>query len=419
MDADWKREVRAGLTTFFTMAYIILVNPQILSMAGVPKEGATFATCVASAIATAIMGIYAKYPFALAPGMGLNAYFTFGVVRGMGYSWQIALGAVFIEGLIFIALTVSRVRNTLINSIPTTLLYASSVGIGLFIALIGLKNSGIIVSNPETFAKLGHLDSYPCAVAFAGTLLAGVLMLRGIQGALIITIALITLLSALLGKVDLPHSIFGFPSPASTFMKMDLSKIGELAFWKAVVAFLFVDMFDTIGTLSAMGALGGFIKDGKLPRAERALLADAVGTTVGAVLGTSTVTTYIESSTGIAEGGRTGLTALTVAVLFLLSTLFYPLVSIVPPYATAPALIVVGILMCSQVKNIPWDRMDEAVPAFLTLFLMPVTYSIANGLAAGFISYPIVKGLSGRYKEVPSLLWVLCGIFLLKYLLIP
>ncbi len=419
MDADWKREIRAGLTIFFTMAYIILVNPQILSMAGVPKEGATFATCVASAIATAIMGFYAKYPFALAPGMGLNAYFTFGVVKGMGYSWQVALGAVFIEGLIFIALTVSKVRNTLINSIPTTLLYASSVGIGLFIALIGLKNAGIIVASPETFAKLGHLGSYPCAVAFSGTLIAGVLMLRGVQGALIITIALITLLSALLGKVAPPHSIFGFPSPASTFMKMDLSRIGELAFWKAVVAFLFVDMFDTIGTLSAMGALGGFIKDGRLPRAERALLADAIGTTVGAVLGTSTVTTYIESSTGIAEGGRTGLTAITVAVLFLLSTLFYPLVSIVPPYATAPALIIVGILMCSQVKNIPWDKMDEAVPAFLTLFMMPVTYSIANGLAAGFISYPIVKGLSGRHREVPPLLWALCGIFLLKYLLIP
>ena len=419
MDADWKREIRAGLTIFFTMAYIILVNPQILSMAGVPKEGATFATCVASAIATAIMGFYAKYPFALAPGMGLNAYFTFGVVKGMGYSWQVALGAVFIEGLIFTALTVSKVRNTLINSIPTTLLYASSVGIGLFIALIGLKNAGIIVASPETFAKLGHLGSYPCAVAFSGTLIAGVLMLRGVQGALIITIALITLLSALLGKVAPPHSIFGFPSPASTFMKMDLSRIGELAFWKAVVAFLFVDMFDTIGTLSAMGALGGFIKDGRLPRAERALLADAIGTTVGAVLGTSTVTTYIESSTGIAEGGRTGLTAITVAVLFLLSTLFYPLVSIVPPYATAPALIIVGILMCSQVKNIPWDKMDEAVPAFLTLFMMPVTYSIANGLAAGFISYPIVKGLSGRHREVPPLLWALCGIFLLKYLLIP
>lgn len=412
-------EIRAGVTTFVTMAYIIFVNPQVLSMAGMPKDGVMFATCIASAIATAVMGLYANYPFALAPGMGLNAYFTFGVVKGLGYSWQVALAAVFVEGLIFIALTLSRVRTLIINSIPDSMKYAVPVGIGLFIALIGMQHAGFITPSKATFGKLGDLGSFRCIMAFLGLLVASVLMVKRFNGALLVSIGVVTALAMLLGKEPLPKAIIGFPNPSGTLLKMDLSHIGEFAFWKAVIAFLFVDMFDTIGSLSAMGTLGGFMVEGRLPRVEKALMADAIGTTVGAALGTSTVTTYIESATGIAEGGRTGTTALVVAALFALSTVFYPLVSVVPDYATAPALIMVGILMASNVKKIPWDRMDEAIPAFLTLFFMPVTFSIANGLAAGFICYPIIKGLCGRTKEVPAFMWVLCAAFLIKYVFMP
>ncbi len=410
-------EIRAGFTTFITMAYIIFVNPQILSEAGMPKEGVAFATCVASAIATAIMGLHAGYPFALAPGMGLNAYFTYGIVKGLGYPWQVALTAVFVEGLIFIVLTLSKVRSLIVESIPASMRSAVPVGIGLFIALIGMKQAGFIQASPATLVALGNLKSYESLSAFVGLVMAGVLMARGFNGALLLSILTVTFVSVLMGKVTLPPSLVGFPDPSGTLMKMDLSKIGDLAFWKAVVALLFVDMFDTLGTLAAVGTLGGFMKEGKLPRMEKALMADAIGTTVGAILGTSTVTTYIESATGVAEGGRTGLTALTVAVLFLISTVFYPLATVVPSYATAPALIMVGILMCSNVREIPWSRLDEAIPAFLTLFFMPATYSIANGLAAGFISYPILKSLSGNARDVKPFMWVLCLLFLIKLVL--
>ncbi|BAT70847.1 MFS transporter, AGZA family, xanthine/uracil permease [Thermosulfidibacter takaii ABI70S6] len=410
-------EIRAGITTFITMAYIIFVNPQILSEAGMPKDGVVFATCVASAVATLIMGLYANYPFALAPGMGLNAYFTYGVVKGMGFSWEVALAAVFIEGLIFILLTISRFRSLIINSIPKCILNATPVGIGLFIALIGLKQAGFIQSSSSTLVTLGNLKSYPVLMAFLGIILAAVLMAKRVKGALLIVILGITLISILTGKVPVPEKIFGVPDLSYTFMKMDLSQIANFAFWKAVIAFLFVDLFDTIGTLSAVGTLGGFTENGKLPRLEKALMADAVGTTLGAILGTSTVTTYIESAAGVAEGGRTGLTAVVVAILFLASTLIYPLATIVPAYATAPALVLVGILMVVNVTAINWKEMDEALPAFLTLFFMPATYSIANGLAAGFISYPIVKTLVGKREDVSLTLWGLCIAFLLKIVL--
>ena len=411
---DIKTEIRAGITTFFTMSYIIFVNPAILSQAGVPKDGVIFATCVASAVATFIMGIYANYPFALAPGMGLNAYFTYGVVKGMGYSWQVALGAVFIEGLIFIFITLTGLRTQIVKAIPSSLRLGTSVGIGLFIAFIGLKNAHIVVSSTSTFVKLGRLNTLNSIVFFIFLLLAGALLARGFKGAILFSVIAITVVEILLGRVALPRSFVGFPIP-SAFMKLDLSGIGDLTFWKVVLAFLFVDLFDTVGTLTACGVLGGFYREGEFPRVERALFADAVGTTIGAVLGTSTVTTYIESSAGIAEGGRTGMTAIVVAVLFIVSLFVYPLVKLVPEIATAPALVLVGVMMASSVREIQWHDMTEAIPAFLTMFFMPVTYSIANGLAMGFISYPTVKLLTGRSKEVTPLMWFLCFVFLLKF----
>ena len=409
-----RREIRAGVTTFLTMAYIIFVNPAILSQAGIPFDGVIFATCVASALATLIMGLYAGYPFALAPGMGLNAYFTYGIVNGLGYSWEIALGAVFVEGIIFIFLTLFGLRAKLVEAIPESIRMATPVGIGLFIAFIGMRDAGFIKGSPATLVTLGNLASHTAILASIGLIITGALMARGVKGAIFLSIIAVTALAIITGHAPPPKGVFSLPHPSSTFFKFKLSGIMTLGFWKAVIALLFVDMFDTIGSLTAMGTLGGFIKKGTLKRMDQALMADAMGTTVGAVLGTSTVTTYIESSTGVAEGGRTGLTAAVVGVLFLISLFFTPLVKMVPQAATAPALIVVGILMTSQAKDLPWKDMTEALPAFLTLFTMPLTYSIANGLAAGFVSYPLIKLLTGRWRDVHPLLWILGGLFILR-----
>jgi len=416
-EASLREEIRAGFTTFMTMAYIIFVNPFILSQAGVPKEGAIFATCVASAVATLIMGLYAKYPFALAPGMGLNAYFTYGVVQGMGYTWQTALGAVFIEGIIFILLTLVGIREKVMEAIPDAIKRATPVGIGLFIAFIGMRNAGFVKASSATLVSLGDLKSKEAILAAAGLVATIALLARGVRGGIFIVILLLTATGLSLGLAPLPKELLSFPGPSSTFLKLDLSGILRSDFWKVVIAFFFVDFFDTIGTLTAIGTLGGFMVRGTLPRIERALMADAVGTTIGAVVGTSTVTTYIESATGIAEGGKTGITAIVVAILFLLSLFLSPLVKVVPSFATAPALIVVGIMMAANAEYIPWRDFTEAAPAFLTMFVMPLTYSIANGLAAGFISYPLIKTLAGKKKEVHPLMWILCFAFLAKFYL--
>ncbi|AEH45746.1 Xanthine/uracil/vitamin C permease [Thermodesulfatator indicus DSM 15286] len=415
---DLKREVLAGITTFMTMAYIIFVNPQILSHAGMDFGAVMVATCISSAIATFIMGIYAKYPFALAPGMGLNAYFTYGVCLGMNIPWQTALGAVFISGVIFIILTLTKVRTWIFNVIPNAIKYGTAVGIGLFIAFIGLKTAGIIVPSKATFVTLGNIKSPEVLLAFFGILLTAVLVSRNVIGGILLGIIVTSLLGMILGISPFPKGLVSAPPSISpTLLQLDIKGALNLGLVTIVLTFLFVDMFDTLGTLSALASQAGYLdKLGKLPRVEKALMSDAIGTVTGSLLGTSTVTTYIESASGIAQGGRTGLVAVVVALLFLLALFFYPIVKAIPPYATASALVIVGALMIQAIRNIDFFDFTELIPAFITLITIPLTFSIANGLALGFISYAVIKLLSGRYKEVHWLVYVLALIFALRFL---
>jgi adenine/guanine/hypoxanthine permease len=409
-------EVTAGLTTFLTMAYIIVVNPTILSEAGVPFSGALFATCIAAAIGTLLMGLVANYPFALAPGMGMNAYFTYTVVLTMKIDWRIALGAVFISGLVFVVLTLVRVRALIVDAIPLTLRTAVAAGIGLFIAFIGLKNAGVISASPATFVTLGHVTSATTALALCGLLLIGALMARGFKSAIIIGIALVTITAIVFGLAPRPTSIVQKPDWHSTVLQLDVAGALRLGLLDVIFVFLFVDMFDTIGSLMGLGRQAGVLtSDGRMPRITRALFADAAATVVGALLGTSTVTTYIESATGVSEGGRTGLTAVVVAFLFLLAAFFSPLAGAVPMIATAPALIIVGVLMMRAAQEIDWLDLTEAIPAFLTMIAMPLTFSIANGLALGFIFYALLKVLTGRWRDASPLVYVLAGLFILRY----
>jgi AGZA family xanthine/uracil permease-like MFS transporter len=411
-----RTELEAGLTTFLTMAYILAVNPQILSEAGVPIEGALFATAVSAALGSILMGVLANYPFALAPGMGLNAYFTYSVVLGMGVPWQTALGAVFISGVVFILLTLGRVRELVIRAIPLTLKLATGAGIGLFIAFIGFRNAAIIAPSPATYVTLGEITALPSLLAMGGLILTAALMARGWKSAIIIGIVATALGAYLTGAASPPERILAVPDAGSTFLAMDPMGALGLGLLQVVFVFLFVDLFDTVGTLVGLGRQAGYLTpEGDLPRAKRALMADAVATTVGATLGTSTTTAYIESATGVAEGGRTGLTAVTVGALFLLAIFFSPLAAAVPAVATAPALIIVGSLMLKAVLAVAWDDPTEAVPAFITLIAMPLTFSIANGLALGFIAYPIIKVLAGRAREVSPLVYVLAGLFVLRF----
>ncbi|MEO2117557.1 MAG: NCS2 family permease [Methanocaldococcus sp.] len=413
-----KVETLAGITTFMTMAYIIFVNPQILSTAGMDFGAVMVATCIASAIATLIMGLYAKYPFALAPGMGLNAYFTYGVCLGMGIDWRVALGAVFISGILFIVLTLTKIRTWIFNVIPNAIKYGTAVGIGLFIAFIGLKSAGIIVSSKATLVTLGNIMEPSTLLALFGIFLTSILVSRNVIGAILIGIIVTSLIGMILGISPFPEGIFSMPpSIAPTFLKLDIIGALNLGLLTIVLAFFFVDMFDTLGTLSALASQAGYLdKDGKLPRVEKALMADATGTVVGSLFGTSTVTTYIESASGIALGGRTGFVSVVVAILFLLSLFFYPVVKAIPPYATASALVIVGALMMKSIKNIDFDDYTEAIPAFITLLTIPLTFSIATGLALGFITYPILKVFTGRWKEVHWLVYVLAAIFALRFI---
>lgn len=414
--SDVRTEVEAGITTFLTMAYILVVNPQILSEAGVPIDGALFATAVGAAVGCILMGLLANYPFALAPGMGLNAYFTYTVVLGMGIPWQTALGAVFISGVVFIVLTLGRIRELVIRGIPMTIKLATGAGIGLFIAFIGLRNAGIVAASPATMVTLGEVTSAPTLLALGGLVLTGALLARGWKAAIIVGIVATAAGAYLLGIAAPPRGVLAIPDPSGTFLAMDVGAALSLGLLQVVFVFLFVDMFDSVGTLVGLGRQAGFLTPtGDLPRAQRALMADAVATTVGGAMGTSTVTAYVESATGVAEGGRTGLTAVTVGGLFLLAIFFSPLAAAVPAVATAPALIIVGSLMLRAAASIEWDDATEAVPAFLTLVGMPLTFSIANGLALGFVSYPLIKLIAGRGREVGALAYALAALFALRF----
>ncbi len=410
-------EIAAGLTTFLTMAYIIFVNPGILSEAGVPFSGALFATCISAAIGSLMMGLIANYPFALAPGMGLNAYFTYSVVKGMGYDWRLALGAVFISGVVFLILTMARIRAMIVDAIPMTIKTAVAAGIGLFIAFIGLKNAGVIISSPTTFVTLGHIVSTPVLLSLGGLLITCALMAWGYRSAIIIGIFVVTAAAILLGLSKLPESVVQWPDWRSTFLQLDVGGAIKLGLFDVIFVFLFVDLFDTIGSLMGLGRQAGYLgPDGKMPRVNRALFADAIATIAGSIFGTSTVVTYIESSTGISEGGRTGLTAVTVAILFILTAFFSPVAGAIPLIATAPALIIVGALMINAVTDIEWGDITEAIPAFLTILAMPLTFSIANGLALGFIFYPLLKVMTGRWREASPLVYVLAVLFVLRYI---
>ena len=418
-----RTEVLAGLTTFMTMAYILAVNPDILSAAGMDKGAVFTATALASLVATLVMALYAKLPFALAPGMGLNAFFAFTVVLGMGHSWQFALTAVFLEGLVFIALTAFNIREMIVNSIPNNMKHAISVGIGLFIAFIGLKNAGIIVSNPATFVALGDVtnltDNAGAVVALLALVLTGVLLALKVKGALLIGILAGTVIGLAFGVTQLPTSFdLTPPSLSPIFMKFEWTQILTIDMLIVVFTFLFVDMFDTVGTLIGVSSKANMLdKEGRVPRVKQALMADAVGTTFGAMLGTSTVTTYVESAAGVSEGGRTGLTSLTVAILFFFALFLSPIFLMIPGAATAPALILVGAMMMTPIKNIDFDDYTESIPVFLTIIMMPLTYSISEGILFGVLSYVILKLLTGKFKDISVVTAVLAVLFLLKFLM--
>ena len=411
-----RTEVEAGLTTFLTMAYVLAVNPLILHQAGVPLEGALFATAVAAAIGCFLMGILANFPFATAPGMGLNAYFTYAVVLGMGIPWRTALGAVFLSGVVFLVLTLLRIRELVVKAIPLGLKLATGAGIGLFIAFIGLKNAGIVSANPATFVGLGKVTELPSILAIGGLIVTGALMARGWKSAIMIGIVVTAAAAYLTGIAKAPSAVFALPQPGGTFLQMDVRGAIGLGLLHVVFVFFFVDLFDTVGTVVGLGHQAGFLTpEGDLPKAQRALLTDSIATIFGAMLGTSTVTAYIESATGVAEGGRTGLTAVTVGVLFLFAVFLSPLAAGVPAIATAPALVVVGSLMLRGALDVKWDDATEAIPAFLTMIGMPLTFSIANGLALGFVTYPLMKLLAGRGREVSVLVYVLAALFIVRY----
>lgn len=444
---DVKTEVMAGITTFMTMAYILAVNPNILSASGMDRGSVFTATALSAFIASCLMALLSNYPFVLAPGMGLNAYFTYTVVLGMGYSWQQALAAVFAEGIIFILLSLTNVREAIFNSIPMNLKHAVSVGIGLFIAFIGLQNAKIVVGNDSTLVSIfsfkssvaeGTFSSQGITVLLAliGILVTAVLLAKDVKGSILWGILITWVLGIIcqLTHLYVPNADLGYysllpdfssgisvPSMAPTFMKMDFSIVFSLDFVVIMFAFLFVDMFDTLGTLIGVASKADMLdKDGKLPNIKGALLSDAVGTTVGAMCGTSTVTTFVESASGVAEGGRTGLTSIVAGILFALSLLLSPIFLAIPSFATAPALIVVGYLMLTSVTKIDFSDMTEAIPCFIAIIAMPFMYSISEGISMGVISYVVINLITGKAKEkkISALMYVLAVLFVLKYIFI-
>ena len=409
-------EVLAGITTFLTMAYIIFVNPAMLSQTGMDASAVFVATCLAAAIGSILMGVLANYPLGLAPGMGVNAFFTFGIVMGFGLSWQEALGAVFVSGVLFTCLSVLPVREWIINAIPHTLKMAIATGIGLFLAIIGLKSGGIIVDNPATLVGLGNLKDPKVALALFGIVLTAGLYARNITGAIIIGIFVVTVISITTGITQFNGIVSMPPSIAPTFMQLELPDLFSITTLTIILSLLLVDLFDTSGVLIGTAQRGGLLdKNGRLPRIKKALLADSTATMVGAGLGTSTTTTYLESTAGIASGGRSGLTAVVIGILFLLALFLSPLAGTIPAHATAPSLIFIACLMAQSAKDINWNDITDYTPSVLTVVAMPLTFSITDGIGLGFISYTLIKVIAGRYKEVSPAMYILAGIFILKY----
>ncbi|HTO18272.1 MAG TPA: NCS2 family permease [Pseudomonas sp.] len=410
-----RTEILAGLTTFLTMAYILFVNPSMLASTGMDQGAVFVATCLAAAIGSSLMGLLANYPIALAPGMGLNAFFTYTVVLTMGYTWQVGLGAVFLSGVLFFLLSAFKVREWIINSVPLPLRAGIGAGIGLFLAIIALKNAGIVVDHPATLVGLGDLGAGGPLLACLGFFLISALAYRKITGAVMIGILAVTALSILLGLSELQGVVSAPPSLMPTLLELDIMGALDIGLVSVVFAFLFVDLFDTSGTLIGVSQRAGLVdKNGHMPRLGRALLADSTATMAGAALGTSTTTSYVESAAGIGAGGRTGLTACVVALLFLLSLFFSPLASSVPAYATAPALMFVAVLMLSSLANIDWNDLAVAAPVSIAALAMPLTFSIANGIAFGFIAWTAIHLLAGRWRELSPAMWVLSALFVVK-----
>ncbi len=413
-----RREVLAGATTFLTMAYIVIVNPQIMAAAGIDAGAAFVATCLAAAIGSALMGLLANFPIALAPGMGLNAYFAFAVVGGMGVSWQVALGAVFLSGLIFLAVSLLRLREWLVNGIPLGLKLGIAAGIGFFLGLIGLKGMGLVVAHPATLVTLGPLSETSTLLACLGFLLIAGLSARRVPGALVIGILVTALLGLPFGLTQFGGIVSVPPSLAPTFLQMDIAGALGLGIAGIVFTFFLADLLDNTGTLIATTHRAGLMrKDGTVPNLGRALFADSGGAIMGAVLGTSTTVSYIESAAGIQAGGRTGLTAVTVAALFLLTLFLAPLATAVPGFATAPALVFVACLMAQALRSVDWDEMTEYVPAVITALAMPFTFSIASGIGVGFITYAALKLLAGRAAEVSGAVWLIAALCVAKFAL--
>jgi AGZA family xanthine/uracil permease-like MFS transporter len=422
-----RTELRAGLVTFLTMSYIIFVQPAVLSQAGMDFGAVMGATCIASALAIFVMGLYANYPIALAPGMGENFFFAYGVVLGMEVSWQVALGAVFLSGLAFLLLSIFRLREMVIEAVPPGLQHAIAGAIGLFIAFIGLEQAGLVIGNPGSLVQLGDVRQPPALLALAGLLICATLLIRRVRGALLWGMLATALLGLAAGLIEFKGLVSAPPSLSPTLFQLDVK--GALALPVVTLIFLYMVLFDTVGTVIGVSAQAGFLKEGKIPRVERVLISDALGTTLGAALGTSTVTSYIESNAGVAEGGRTGLANMVTGLLFLLALFFLPLVQMVGGGCaaeggrvlypvTAPVMILVGFMMMKSISRIDWNEASEGIPAFLTLVGMPLTYNIAHGLAFGFISYPLLKLLSGQGRQVHLLVYILGLLLLLRYALI-
>ncbi|SEH33274.1 putative MFS transporter, AGZA family, xanthine/uracil permease [Methylobacterium sp. 275MFSha3.1] len=410
-----RTEVLAGLTTFLTMAYIVFINPSILGDAGMPRGAVFVATCLVAALGSLIMALWANYPIALAPGMGLNAYFTYVVVQQLGFSWQAALGAVFISGVCFLIVTLTGLRALIVEGIPRSMRIAITVGIGLFLAIIALKNAGLVAASPATFVTLGDLHKPEAILAVLGFLMVAVLSARKVRAALLSSILTVTALSFVFagntfqGIVSLP------PSIAPTLFALDIPGALSAGLLHVILVLFLVELFDATGTLMGVASRAGLLTDGKMRRLDRALMADSVSVFAGSLLGTSSTTAYLESASGVEEGGRTGLTAATVAVLFLACLFFAPLAGAVPAYATAPALFYVACLMLRELVELDWDDITEVVPACVTALLMPFTYSIATGVSCGFITYAALKLLAGRAREVKPIVWVIAAVFLFKF----